>query len=184
MTPAKTAVLAASLMTLLVAGCSPSKPANSATDNNEFAPPDPEALAAMNQPTSPTEDKDAPDMDFLIDMAGRSARQALKCDVAENKGPRDVATIDVTFQPTGWSGDVVVQPPHQGTPIGECIKRAFERVPITNFKGSPIQLEQKIDFGKKSYEKATPAGGAGPSTGRGKRGKKPVPAETEQSEEK
>ena len=183
MTPAKIAVLAASLMTLVVAGCSPSKPANSASDNNEFAPPDPEALAAMNQPTSPTENKDAPDMDFLIDMAGRSARQALKCDVPENKGPREVATVNVTFQPTGWSGDVVVGAPHQGTPIGECIKRAFERVPITNFKGSPVQLEQKIDFGKKSYEKATPAGGSAPSTGPRKRGKKAAPAETEQSEQ-
>jgi hypothetical protein len=182
MTLAKTAVLAVSVMTIIVAGCSPTKPANSANDN-EFAPPDPEALAAMNQPTSPTEDKDAPDMDFLIDMAGRSARQALKCDVPENKGPRDVASVDVAFLPTGWSGDVVVQPPHQGTPIGECIKRAFERVSSTNFKGSPVHLEQKIDFGKKSIEKATPAGGSGPSTGPRKRGKKPAPAETEQTEQ-
>lgn len=111
----------------------------------------------------PVKNQDAPDMDFLIDMAGRSGRQALKCDMPDIKGPRDTAVIDVTFEPSGWSGAVQVHKPHEGTAIGDCIQRAFEKVPVTAFKGSAVTLQQKIDFAKKAIEKASAPGAATPA---------------------
>jgi len=119
----------------------------------------------------PVKNQDAPDMDFLIDMSGRSGRQALKCDVPDIKGPRDTAIVEVTFEPTGWSGAVVVQKPHEGTPMGECIQRSFEKVPVTAFKGAAVTLEQKIDFAKKTVEKAAPRGAATPAPAPGEKTK-------------
>ena len=118
-------------------------------------------------------------MDFLIDMAGRSGRQALKCDAPEIKGPRDTATVDVTFEPTGWSGAVVVHKPHEGTPIGECIQRAFEKVPVTNFKGSAVTLTQTIDYAKKTIGKAS-GGGASPAAATPEAPPAPGPTEKKQ----
>jgi hypothetical protein len=160
MRTAKTfAAILLTLGSIALLACSPSGSPKTADDKaSDDKPID---TSHLGEP-APVKNQDAPDIDFLIDMAGRSGRQALKCDTPEIKGPRDVATVEVTFEPTGWSGEIAVSKPHDGTPIGECIHRAFERVPVTNFKGSPVTLEQKIDFGKKAIEKATPRGGAAP----------------------
>jgi hypothetical protein len=154
------AALALVLGSVSLLACEPSSPAKTADDKNTG---DGKVDTTHIGEPAPVNNQDAPDVDFLIDMAGRSGRQALKCDAPDIKGPRDQATIAVTFEPTGWSGAVVVEKPHQGTPIGECIQRSFEKVPVTNFKGASVTLTQKIDFAKKTIEKATPQGGAPPA---------------------
>jgi hypothetical protein len=93
-------------------------------------------------------------MDFLKDLAGRSAKQAAQCDSPENAGPRGDAIVDVTFEPVGHTGNVVVHPPHADTPIGNCIARAFTGVSATPFKGAAVVINQKVEFKPKP---ATPA---------------------------
>ncbi len=139
--------------------CSPVSAPKPADEPNPLEGSKPSDVSHVGQPP-PVQDQEGPDMDFLIDMAGRSGRQALKCDANEIKGPRETATVDVTFEPTGWSGAVVVHKPHEGTPMGDCIQRAFEKVPAANFKGPAVVLTQTIDFEKKTIGKATPQGGA------------------------
>ncbi|HQP38089.1 MAG TPA: hypothetical protein PLI95_23055 [Polyangiaceae bacterium] len=144
-----------------LSACSPISAPKPAEEANPLEGSKPADVSHVGQPP-PVQNQEGPDMDFLIDMAGRSGRQALKCDAPEVKGPRDTATVDVTFEPTGWSGAVVVHKPHEGTPIGECIQRAFEKVPVTNFKGSAVTLTQTIDYAKKTIGKAS-GGGASPA---------------------
>ena len=92
-------------------------------------------------------------MDFIKDMARRSGEQAAKCaNEPANTGPRGEATVQVTFEPTGQSGEIVVFPPHQGTPIGDCMKRAFVGVFVTGWEGDAVQVDQKIDLSGKKPE--------------------------------
>ncbi|MBI5533574.1 MAG: hypothetical protein HY898_12720 [Deltaproteobacteria bacterium] len=157
MNPAKTsATVAFAFGAMALLACTPSSDPKTPDGKNVD-------VSHIGEPP-PVTNQEAPDLDFLVDMAGRSGRQALKCDAPEIKGPRETATVDVTFEPTGWSGEVVVHKPHDGTPMGECIKRAFEKVSATNFKGSPVVITQTIDFAKKDVPKGTPPGGmAAPS---------------------
>lgn len=100
-------------------------------------------------PKNPTE----PDMDYIKDMLRRSADQAAQCNVEENAGPRGTANVDVTFTPNGRVDDITVYPPHEGTPIGACVKRAFEGIFVTAWEGSDtVKVSRKVDFSKKEQE--------------------------------
>ncbi len=94
-----------------------------------------------------------PDMDYIKDMLRRSAEQAAQCDVEENAGPRGSATVDVSFKPNGRVEDITLYPPHEGTPMGDCIKRSFDGVFVPAWEGSdPVTVERVVDFTKKKQE--------------------------------
>lgn len=130
--------------------CSPLQTPTAPTEKNpldDLKPVDEASLSAMHEP-SPVKNQESADADFLKDMTGRSARQAAKCDVPANQGPRETANVDVTYEPSGHVGNVVVHPPHEGTGIGECIRRAFEGAIVTGFKGEPVTVQQTVEFKK------------------------------------
>ncbi len=126
--------------------------------NAPDAEEDPFAGSTMDPNSAPVNEapppKNAtkPDMDFIKDMARRSADQAAQCAVDENSGPRSVATLEITFKPNGHVGDITLHPPHEGTPIGDCIKRAFDGIFVTGWSGSSVKIERKVDFEKKAQE--------------------------------
>ena len=99
----------------------------------------------------PPKNAKEPDMDFIKDMARRSGEAAEKCIIEPaNTGPRGEARVQVTFEPTGQSSDIIVMPPHEGTPIGDCIKRAFVGVFVTSWEGEAVKVDQTVDLsGKK-----------------------------------
>lgn len=175
----RNAILIAIAAAAALGACSPLSAPKPAAEANPLEGTKPADVSHVGEPP-PVKDQEGPDMDFLIDMAGRSARQALKCDAKEIKGPRETATVDVTFEPSGWSGAVVVHKPHEGTPMGECIQRSFEKVPAANFKGPAVVLTQTIDFEKKTVGTAAPQGGAAPAPKSGKPADKPADKPAEQ----
>jgi len=83
--------------------------------------------------------------------------------------------VDVTFEPVGHTGKIVVHPPHADTPIGNCIARAFSGVHATPFKGEPVIINQKVEFkakpaavepaDKKDDKKAPPTPGKKKASG-------------------
>lgn len=108
----------------------------------------------VNEAPPPKNPKE-PDMDFIKDMLRRSADQAAQCDDEANAGPRGIAHFDVTFTRNGRVSEIVVHPPHEGTPIGDCMKRAFEGIFVTGWKDAgSVTVEQKVDFSKKAQEAA------------------------------
>lgn len=108
--------------------------------------------APVNEAPPPKNPQD-PDMDYIKDMLRRSADQGAKCDNKEIKGPRDIAHVEVVFTPNGRVDKVTVRPPHEGTPMGNCLARAFEGIFVTDWQGSEsVTLEQPIDFSKKKQE--------------------------------
>ena len=142
---------------LLSAGCySPDvkTPANEEEDLFEGTSMDPNAGPVNEAP--PPKKATEPDMDYIKDMLRRSAEQAAQCDGEENAGPRGTATVEVTFRFNGRVSDITVYPPHEGTPIGACVKRAFEGIFVTGWSGDPLEVkvERKVEFGKKEQEPA------------------------------
>ena len=91
-----------------------------------------------------------PDMEYIKDMLRRSADQAAKCDNSEVQGPRDVARVTVSFRPNGHISEIVVSSPHEGTAMGECIRRAFDGVIVTSWEGEEtVTIDREVDFSKK-----------------------------------
>lgn len=106
---------------------------------------DPVALAAMNKPPPPKNQTD-PDMDFIRDMTRRGGEQAQLCAVPDNAGPRGTASVSVTYGPNGHVTKVLVLAPHANTPIGDCIRRAFEPQIVTGWQGEPVTIDQKVEL--------------------------------------
>ncbi len=133
---------------LLLAGACHTRGARSPDyeDPLKNAPPvDKEALEAMNRPPPPPSQEE-PDLEYFKDLSRRSAKQAAMCDVPANTGPRGIAEVDLSFEPAGRIGKIVVHSPHEGTPIGACVARAFEGVPSTPFKGEAVVIQQSVEF--------------------------------------
>jgi len=101
----------------------------------------------------PPKNAQEPDMDYIKDMLRRSADQGAQCNVEANAGPRGTLSLDVTIKPNGRTGEITVYPPHSGTPIGECVKRAFEGIFVPGWAGeNSVKVERKVDFAKKEQD--------------------------------
>lgn len=144
--------LAIGCVLALSAGCYSPKVNTPDNEDDPFEGTTMDPKSAPVNEAPPPKNATEPDMDFIKDMARRSADQAAKCDATENAGPRGVATLEVTFKPNGHVGEITLFPPHEGTPIGECVKRAFDGIFVTGWKGEPVKIERKVDFSKKVQE--------------------------------
>jgi len=122
-------------------------------DEDPFAGTDLAATKVPPNEAPPPKNSTDPDIDFIKDMLRRSAEQAAKCDDPDNKGPRGIASVTVTFANNGRVTSTVVAPPHAGTQIGACITRAFDPIYVTSWtKKNSVTMNRVIDFDKKKQD--------------------------------
>ncbi len=137
----------------LTAGCYSPKINTPDEEEDPFAGTtlDPNA-APVNEAPPPKNSKE-PDLDFIKDMLRRSADQAAKCNVDANAGPRSIAYVTVTFTRNGRVSEIEVASPHKDTPIGDCVKRAFDGIFVTGWQSKEsVTMERKVDFDKKAQD--------------------------------
>jgi hypothetical protein len=61
-------------------------------------------------------------------------------------GPTGSVTVKLTFAPAGIPDAVVVAPPFAGTPVGECVDKAFRLAKIPPFEGAPVTAQKTFDI--------------------------------------
>ncbi len=77
----------------------------------------------------------------------RAAKNAAQCtDIAGKDQPRGEATVTVTFAPKGRSTKANINEPFAGTPIGNCVVRAFVDIIIPPFDGAEVDRPQTVDL--------------------------------------
>ena len=141
----------AALILTTVVGCwSPSVPKPKTEDDplaGTEATPD---ELPVHDTAPPPKDQSKPDMDAINTAADRFTKEAEKnCDNKQYAGPRDTATVEIVFKPSGHAEEIKLQPPHAGTPIGECIIQMYKSAIVPPFKGEAVTVERTVDFTKK-----------------------------------
>jgi hypothetical protein len=83
---------------------------------------------------------------FNREAASAAARMAAAFagDCKDLDGPRGEGVAHLTFDPSGRVSNVRVDAPHDGTVVGECVKRRFERISIPPFDDEPVHARKEF----------------------------------------
>ncbi|HKQ71003.1 MAG TPA: hypothetical protein VJT73_16770 [Polyangiaceae bacterium] len=131
----------------MVAACGGGTPAASTPNPLDDAPP---AEPTARPPSSPAEvdpKKNKFDEEESKVVLARAAGAAHTCvDVAEKSAPHGDATVVVTFSGRGKSTNATINPPFDGTPIGQCATRAFVNIIISPFEGPDVEKSYPVNL--------------------------------------
>jgi hypothetical protein len=93
-------------------------------------------------------------------VLGRAAASARTCvDVVDKDQPHGDANVTVTFTGAGRSTAATVTPPFDGTPMGQCVTRAFVNVIVPPFDGPDVEVPVTVTLKPSDKKEAAPAKG-------------------------
>jgi hypothetical protein len=106
-----------------------------------------DSSALANQETDEEKRKefDRKQVDLELKRATRSAESCPGVVAEEEKKgehPRGDTRVSITFHEDGTVGQVVIPSPFDGTPLGECVIRAYKAVIVPPYKGG----DQIVDW--------------------------------------
>jgi hypothetical protein len=103
------------------------------------------ALATEDTDVEKKKEFDHKQVDLELKRATRSAESCPGVVAEEEKKgehPRGDTRVSITFHEDGTVGQVVIPSPFDGTPIGECVVRAYKVVIVPPYKGG----DQIVDW--------------------------------------
>lgn len=106
---------------------------------------DDSALSNQETDEEKRKDFDRKQVDLELKRATRSAESCPGVVAEEEKKgehPRGDTRVSITFKEDGTVGQVVIPSPFDGTPIGECVIRAYKAVIVPPYKGG----DQIVDW--------------------------------------
>jgi hypothetical protein len=106
---------------------------------------DSSALASEETDQEKRREFDRKQVDLELKRATRSAESCPGVVAEEEKKgehPRGDTRVSITFKEDGTVGQVVIPSPFDGTPIGECVIRAYKAVIVPPYKGG----DQIVDW--------------------------------------
>ena len=74
----------------------------------------------------------------------KAAETALSC--KKPGGPTGAVTVKLTFASNGIPSTVVVPAPFSGTPVGDCVEKAFRAAKIPAFDGAPVAAQKTFEL--------------------------------------
>ncbi len=137
------------LVGCLTAGCfgteiPPQKPAENPLDS---APPPKPTSTAPPTEDSPNDRKSATyDKAQTTAVINRATRQVAECPKINTEGPFGEVKVQLTLSGKGKIAEAKLPPPFEGTPIGQCVKKAFEAEIIPPWSGPDAQIEAPISL--------------------------------------
>ena len=88
---------------------------------------------------------DAQQAEVVLARAAKNAHQCV--DIVPGKDqPHGEAKVTVTFSPKGRTTKADVDAPFSGTPMGNCVTRAFVDIIFPPFDGADVQRVQAVDL--------------------------------------
>jgi hypothetical protein len=103
------------------------------------------ALASQETDEEKKKEFDRKQVELELKRATRSAESCPGVVAEEEKKgehPRGDTRVSITFKEDGTVGQVVIPSPFDGTPIGECVIRAYKAVIVPPYKGG----DQIVDW--------------------------------------
>jgi len=143
------------VFSLLVAACGNSPPASSASDVNNAPPPSTAgpspAIASTSSAIAGDVQADSKRNKFDEEQAkvvlARAAGNAHTCvEVVEKDQPHGEGTVTVTFSGKGKSTNATIAAPFEGTPMGQCVTRAFVNMIVPPFEGPDVDLTYPVNL--------------------------------------
>jgi|SRR5882724_8823512 len=136
-------------------GCGSSPPAQAPNDVNGTGP----ATMGTAPPTSPpppaslTGDVQADSKRNKFDeeqakvVLARAATNAHTCvEVVDKDQPHGDGTVTVTFSGKGKTTNASIAAPFEGTPMGQCVTRAFVNMIVPPFEGPDVDLTYQVNL--------------------------------------
>jgi hypothetical protein len=134
------------LVGLLTAGCFGTEiPPQKPTENPLDSAPPPKATAAPRPDDQPDDRKSATyDKAQTTAVINRATRQVAECPKINTEGPFGEVKVQLTLSGKGKISEARLPAPFEGTPIGKCIKKAFEAEIIPPWSGPDAQIEAPV----------------------------------------
>jgi hypothetical protein len=108
------------------------------------APPPPASLAGDVQADQKKNKFDEEQAKIVLARAATNAHSCVE--VVEKDQPHGEGTVTVTFSGKGKSTNATIAAPFEGTPIGECAKRAFVNIIVPPFEGADIDMTYQVNL--------------------------------------
>ena len=122
----------------------PSTPTRNPLDD---APPAAPVSALPSSPQEVETKKNKFDDEQAKIVLTRAAAAAHTCvDVVSQDQPHGDGTVVVTFSGTGKSTKAVINSPFDGTPIGQCVTRAFVNIVVSPFEGPDVDMNFAVNL--------------------------------------
>jgi hypothetical protein len=127
-----------------------SPPAEAPTNENlgttagPTAPPPPPSLAGDVQADQKKNKFDEEQAKIVLARAATNAHSCVE--VVDKDQPHGEGTVTVTFSGKGKSTNATIAAPFEGTPIGDCAKRAFVNIIVPPFEGADIDMTYQINL--------------------------------------
>ena len=126
-------------------GASPSPTATPLAKNFSGA-----LVKQANEPSAVRVDQyDKEETEVVLKRAARQVKN--NCGAAKNEsgkatGPWGTAVVQVELGHNGHSKGVTVPAPYRGTPVGNCVERAFTNLTFPPWSGSDTQVEWEVEL--------------------------------------
>jgi hypothetical protein len=109
------------------------------------------ALANSSSPIAGDVQADAKRNKFDEEQAkvvlARAATNAHTCvDVVEKDQPHGEGSVTVTFSGKGKSTTATIAAPFEGTPMGQCVTRAFVNMIVPPFEGPDVDMTYPVNL--------------------------------------
>jgi hypothetical protein len=146
------------VVSLGLVACGNSPPASSANDMNagmstNSPPPSgpAPAIASSASPIAGDVQADAKRNKFDEEQAkvvlARAATNAHTCvEVVDKDQPHGDGSVTVTFSGKGKSTNATIAAPFEGTPIGQCVTRAFVNMIVPPFEGPDVDMTYPVNL--------------------------------------
>ncbi len=136
-------------------GCGNSPPASSPNDVNAStpettmgatptAPPPPASLTGDVQADSKRNKFDDEQAKMVLARAATNAHTCVE--VVDKDQPHGDGTVTVTFSGKGKTTNASIAAPFEGTPIGQCVTRAFVNMIVPPFEGPDVDLTYQVNL--------------------------------------
>jgi hypothetical protein len=114
------------------------------TPSGPTAAPPPASLAGDVQADQKKNKFDEEQAKIVLARAATNAHSCVQ--VVEKDQPHGDGTVTVTFSGKGKSTNATIAAPFEGTPIGECAKRAFVNIIVPPFEGADIDMTYQVNL--------------------------------------
>jgi hypothetical protein len=108
------------------------------------APPPPASLSGDVQADSKRNKFDDEQAKVMLQRAATNAHTCVE--VVDKDQPHGEGTVTVTFSGKGKTTNASIAAPFEGTPIGECAKRAFVNMIVPPFEGPDVDLTYQVNL--------------------------------------
>jgi hypothetical protein len=108
------------------------------------APPPPASLAGDVQADAKKNKFDDEQAKIVLARAAGNAHTCVE--VVDKDQPHGEGTVTVTFSGKGKSTNATIGAPFEGTPMGQCVTRAFVNMIIPPFEGADVDLTYQVNL--------------------------------------